>query len=50
MPKISVKLPATLHRRAKIKALKAKPPISLMAYVRALIERDLGKSRDGKRT
>lgn len=50
MPKISVKLDDDTHRLAKIKALSAEPPLSLMAYVKILIERDLRRVQNGKRS
>lgn len=50
MPKISVKLSDETHRLAKIKALSADPPVSLMTYVRILIERDLRRVQNGKRS
>jgi hypothetical protein len=64
MPKISVELSEQIHQLAKIKALSSTPRLSLMGYVRELIERDLkayaharaerllrkAAARDGKRT
>jgi len=50
MPKISVRLDEKTHQLAKIKALTSKPPRHLMDYVRSLIEQDLRRSRNGKRT